>query len=444
MVAPGWRALSYFGVDQYENPDNPVAYYKTLGPEIWEQTAGRVTHFVAGGSTGGTVSGTGKYLKEVSGGAVKVLCPDPVGSVLLGAFNNGKVAHKQGVLAARSYCVEGVGKDSVPGTMNFDYVDSMISVTDKQAFDMCQRMSETEGVLAGGSGGLNVHGCVELSGRIDSGVIVTVLPDSGIKYLSKIYSTEWRKEKGFGKELEADPQREASAEIIRTALQDRDPFQVRHPLSRATPRSVLVHAWARAHPTPLPHAHARTRTHTRAQTCTHTAHAGNHANTRTHEHCRTCRTSTCVRAADMTCRDAAFLGAGRNRACCPSERVYTSRSSPATGRGVATDRISHERRACMRAARPRVSRRCGERSPRCAPPARRGVPPICVDCRGGLRQGAPCAYVPVPVCACACAHACVRARARARAASGAARARRAGARRSVRVRVSYHYPCCER
>eukprot|EP00793_Prasinoderma_coloniale_P002929 PRCOL_00002411-RA len=198
---------------------------KTLGPEIWEQTAGRVTHFVAGGSTGGTVSGTGKYLKEVSGGAVKVLCPDPVGSVLLGAFNNGKVAHKQGVLAARSYCVEGVGKDSVPGTMNFDYVDSMISVTDKQAFDMCQRMSETEGVLAGGSGGLNVHGCVELSGRIDSGVIVTVLPDSGIKYLSKIYSTEWRKEKGFGKELEADPQREASAEIIRTALQDRDPFQ---------------------------------------------------------------------------------------------------------------------------------------------------------------------------------------------------------------------------
>jgi len=219
------RNKGYFGVDQYENPDNPVAYYKTLGPEIWEQTAGRVTHFVAGGSTGGTVSGTGKYLKEVSGGAVKVLCPDPVGSVLLGAFNNGKVAHKQGVLAARSYCVEGVGKDSVPGTMNFDYVDSMISVTDKQAFDMCQRMSETEGVLAGGSGGLNVHGCVELSGRIDSGVIVTVLPDSGIKYLSKIYSTEWRKEKGFGKELEADPQREASAEIIRTALQDRDPFQ---------------------------------------------------------------------------------------------------------------------------------------------------------------------------------------------------------------------------
>ena len=284
MVAPGWRALSYFGVDQYENPDNPVAYYKTLGPEIWEQTAGRVTHFVAGGSTGGTVSGTGKYLKEVSGGAVKVLCPDPVGSVLLGAFNNGKVAHKQGVLAARSYCVEGVGKDSVPGTMNFDYVDSMISVTDKQAFDMCQRMSETEGVLAGGSGGLNVHGCVELSGRIDSGVIVTVLPDSGIKYLSKIYSTEWRKEKGFGKELEADPQREASAEIIRTALQDRDAFQVRHPLySRDAAKRARARVGTCASYPPPPRTRTHTHTYTRTNMHTHSARR----QSRKHAHART-------------------------------------------------------------------------------------------------------------------------------------------------------------
>lgn len=192
------RNPSYFPVNQYENPDNPDAYYQTLGPEIWKQTRGKVTHFIAGGSTGGTVSGTGKYLKEASKGKVKVLMPDPVGSVMYGAYHGDGQPVKSGVLAAGKYAVEGVGKDSVPGTMNFDVVDAMLSVTDKQCFDMCLRMSREEGLLTGGSSGLNMHAAVELSGRCAPGaVIVVVLPDSGIKYLSKIYSPEWRRSKGF-------------------------------------------------------------------------------------------------------------------------------------------------------------------------------------------------------------------------------------------------------
>ena len=210
------RHDDYFPVNQYENPDNPDAYYRTLGPEIWRQTSGRVTHFIAGGSTGGTVSGTGKFLKEKSRGRVKVLMPDPVGSVMYGAYHAGEGKPiERGVLAAGKYAVEGVGKDSVPGTMNFGVVDAMLSVTDKQCFDMCLRMSREEGLLTGGSSGLNVHAAVELSGRCAPGaVIVVVLPDSGIKYLSKIYSPEWRRSKGFEED-------EASANANGDAPNDR-------------------------------------------------------------------------------------------------------------------------------------------------------------------------------------------------------------------------------
>ena len=160
------RNASYFPVNQYENPDNPDAYYRTLGPEIWKQTRGRVTHFIAGGSTGGTVSGTGKYLKEASKDQVKVLMPDPVGSVMYGAYHGDGKPVERGVLAAGKYNVEGVGKDSVQGTMNFGVVDAMLSVTDKQCFDMCLRLSREEGLLTGGSSGLNMHAAVELSGPV--------------------------------------------------------------------------------------------------------------------------------------------------------------------------------------------------------------------------------------------------------------------------------------
>lgn len=245
------KGEGYFGVDQYENLDNPEAYYQTLGPEIWRQTEGAVTHFVAGGSTGGTVSGTGRYLKDKSGGKVRVLLPDPVGSVLLGAFHNpgsdqaegapqGGKPHaplEEGVLAAGKYAVEGVGKDSVPGTMAFEHVDAVLSVTDKQAVDMCLRMAHEEGVLAGGSSGLNVHGAVELSARVPAGsVIVTVLPDTGLKYLSKIYNKEWRESKGLDggpagtaaaaadKQAGASAARQAAGFKLAGAPQDTDPL----------------------------------------------------------------------------------------------------------------------------------------------------------------------------------------------------------------------------
>jgi hypothetical protein len=220
-------------VNQYENPDNPDAYYRTLGPEIWKQTKGRVTHFIAGGSTGGTVSGTGKYLKEASKDQVKVLMPDPVGSVMYGAYHGDGKPVERGVLAAGKYNVEGVGKDSVPGTMNFGVVDAMLSVTDKQCFDMCLRLSREEGLLTGGSSGLNMHAAVELSGRCNPGAtIVVVLPDSGIKYLSKIYSPEWRKSKGFGGDSE-DEEREPAGEG-----DEREPSRVATPDPDADPQTA--------------------------------------------------------------------------------------------------------------------------------------------------------------------------------------------------------------
>jgi len=191
---------SFFSVNQYGNPDNPAAYYHSLGPEIWQQTQGRVTHFVAGASTGGTVSGTAQYLKDQ--GDVKAVIVDPVGSVLWEYFARGVPADE---LKASKYEVEGVGKDSIPDALDTSIVDAIIQATDKDAFDMCKRLSET-GVLAGGSSGLNVHGAVELSKRLDSGCIVTVLPDSGLKYLSKVYNEEWLEEKGLSGET--DPMKE--------------------------------------------------------------------------------------------------------------------------------------------------------------------------------------------------------------------------------------------
>jgi len=136
-------------------------------------------------------------------------------------------------LAAGKYNVEGVGKDSVPGTMNFGVVDAMLSVTDKQCFDMCLRLSREEGLLTGGSSGLNMHAAVELSGRCNPGAtIVVVLPDSGIKYLSKIYSPEWRKSKGFGGDSE-DEEREPAGEG-----DEREPSRVATPDPDADPQTA--------------------------------------------------------------------------------------------------------------------------------------------------------------------------------------------------------------
>eukprot|EP00466_Bigelowiella_natans_P001953 jgi/Bigna1/92778/estExt_fgenesh1_pm.C_680001 len=179
---------TYFGINQYDNQLNPLAHYQTLGPEIWTQTDGTITHFVAAGSTGGTLSGTARYLKERSGGDVKVIMADPIGSVFYDYFKTG-VLKKPG-----SFEVEGVGKENIPGAMDFGMIDDAIRVSDCEAFKMCHAMAKEEGILAGGSGGLNVFAASKLAEELDEpATIVTVLPDSGIKYLSKIYNEEWLK-----------------------------------------------------------------------------------------------------------------------------------------------------------------------------------------------------------------------------------------------------------
>jgi len=181
-----------FDIDQYNNPANPEAYYHTLGPEVWEQTKGSVDVFVAGGSTGGTVTGVGRYLKEVSKGRVHVMMPDPVGSCLYSAFKTG-APDKPG-----PFKVEGVGKDSVPRAWDPSIVDEMIQIEEADIYRTCRRLCSEEGICAGGSSGLNVFAALKFAGRVTQPTtIVAIMPDSGMKYLSKIYSDEWMTKHGF-------------------------------------------------------------------------------------------------------------------------------------------------------------------------------------------------------------------------------------------------------
>lgn len=178
-------------LDQLNNPANPEAHYRTTGPEIWEQTEGRVTHVVAGAGTGGTISGIGRYLKEVNP-SVKMVAADPFGSVYHDYFKYGKMSDAHG------YLVEGIGEDVVCANVQFQYIDDIIQFNDRQAFETARRLAKEEGIFAGGSSGAAVHVALELAkdaGRND--VIVAILPDSGSKYLSKLYNDQWMKENGF-------------------------------------------------------------------------------------------------------------------------------------------------------------------------------------------------------------------------------------------------------
>jgi len=171
--------------DQYANPENPRSHYETTGPEIWEQTAGRVTHFVAGVGTGGTISGVGRYLKEASGGAVKVIGADPEGSVYSGG-------------TGRPYLVEGVGEDFWPDTYDREICDQIVEVSDKTSFDITRRLAREEGLLVGGSCGMAVAAALEVAhGAGPDDVIVVLLPDGGRGYLSKIFNDDWMARYGF-------------------------------------------------------------------------------------------------------------------------------------------------------------------------------------------------------------------------------------------------------
>jgi cystathionine beta-synthase len=186
--------------NQYANPVNPEAHYRTTGPEIWEQTGGRVTHFVAGMGTGGTISGAGRYLKDQNP-AVQVVGVDPLGSILYELHRSGTYTE------AESYKVEGIGEDFLPSTTDLSIIDEVARVSDRESFLMTRRLVREEGIFAGGSCGAAVAGALKYAREHQLGpddVMVVILPDSGSRYLSKVFDDGWMRENGFLEQVWSD------------------------------------------------------------------------------------------------------------------------------------------------------------------------------------------------------------------------------------------------
>ena len=177
--------------NQYDNPMNPEAHYQTTGPEIWKDSEGKITHFVCGVGTGGTVSGVGKYLKEKNP-SVKIVGVDPYGSLYYDFFKTGET------IRAKTYVVEGIGEDFFPTTMNLKILDDILQVNDEECFVVARRLAKMEGLFTGGSGGGCISGALRLAKDLGpNDFVVALLPDTGMRYLSKVYNEEWMRERGY-------------------------------------------------------------------------------------------------------------------------------------------------------------------------------------------------------------------------------------------------------
>ncbi len=188
-----------FRPNQFGNPKNPEAHYHTTGPEIWNDTDGRVDVFVAGMGTGGTISGTGQFLKEKNPN-IAVVGADPAGSILSGD-------------SPKSYWVEGIGEDFIPSTFNRQVIDDMVRVSDAESFLTARRLAREEGLLVGGSSGTAVAAALKYALRLDPGkIIVVLLPDTGRNYLTKIFSDQWMRENGF---LDGTRERVTAGDVLK-------------------------------------------------------------------------------------------------------------------------------------------------------------------------------------------------------------------------------------
>lgn len=184
-----------FYPNQYDNKSNLLAHYETTGPEIWEQTEGAITHYVAGMGTGGTISGVGKFLKEQNSN-IKVIGIDSIGSVYKKYFETGEFDKNE----IKPYMTEGIGEDIIPGTIDFSYIDQVIQVGDKEAALRTRKLASKEGLFIGWSCGAAVEGALEyvkIHPLSANDIMVVILPDSGTRYLNKVYNDDWMKEQGF-------------------------------------------------------------------------------------------------------------------------------------------------------------------------------------------------------------------------------------------------------
>ncbi|MFO7537564.1 MAG: cystathionine beta-synthase [Chloroflexota bacterium] len=179
--------------NQYHNPVNPQTHYESTGPELWRQTRGRITHFVTGMGTGGTITGVGRYLKERDP-HIQIVGVDPIGSILYELHRSGET------VKAESYKVEGIGEDFLPTTTDLSVIDHIVQVTDRESLMMTRRLVREEGIFCGGSCGSAVIGAIKYAREQRLGpedVVVVLLPDSGSRYLSKVFDDDWMRENGF-------------------------------------------------------------------------------------------------------------------------------------------------------------------------------------------------------------------------------------------------------